>query len=105
MYIYTCEEESLLPEVPLNDCRNPSIVHVYAGLLGIDPLPNNGTAGSLYHLLAPSLLPTLPPPQALQGTPGIIDSCPYLVSDDNGTLSRQSFCKEGVCRLAEQMMC
>lgn len=39
IYTYTCEEESLLPEVPLNDCRNPSIVHVYAGLLGIDPLP------------------------------------------------------------------
>ena len=78
------------------------IILMYAGLLGVDPLPNNGTAGSLYHLLTPSLLPTLPPPQALSGTPGIVDSCPYPTSDDEGTLSRRSFCKECVCRNEEQ---
>ena len=74
---------------------------MYAGLLGVDPLPNNGTAGSLYHLLTPSLLPTLPPPQALPGTPGIVDSCPYPTMDEE-TLSRRNFCKECVCRNEEQ---
>lgn len=78
------------------------LLYVSAGLLDIDPLPNNGTVGSLYHLVTPSLLPNLPLPQALPGSPGIVDSCPYPTSDDKGALSRWSFCKECVCRRAEQ---
>ena len=72
-----------------------------AGLLGIEPLPNNGTTGSLHHLLTPSLLPSFPPPQALPGTPGTTDSCPYPL-DEDGTYSRRSFCEECVCRRTEE---
>ena len=66
------------------------------GLLGITPSPNNGTAGYLHHMLTPSLLPTLPPPQTLQGVPGNIESCPYPV--DEATYNVRSFCDECVCR-------
>ena len=72
-----------------------------AGLLGIEPLPNNGTTGSLHHLLTPSLLPSFPPPQALPGTPGITGSCPYPL-DEDGMYSRRSFCEECVCRRMEE---
>ena len=34
----------------------------HAGLLCISPSPNNGTVGSLYHLLTPSLLSSLSSP-------------------------------------------
>ena len=66
------------------------------GLLGIPPSPNNGTVGSLYHMLTPSLLPTLPPPQAFQGSEGVRDSCPYPTDED--TYNMRSFCDECVCR-------
>jgi hypothetical protein len=72
-----------------------------AGLLGIEPLPNNGTMGSLHHILTPSLLPSLPPPQALIGTLGITASCPYPL-DEDGTYSRRSFCAECVCWRMEE---
>ena len=65
------------------------------GLLGISPSPNNGTVGSLYHMLTPSLLPTLPPPQTFQGSEGVSDSCPYPTDED--TYNMRSFCDECVC--------
>ena len=78
------------------------IIHkiTHAGLLGITPSPNNGTVGSLYHLLSPSLLPSLPPPQTLhvqelEEAKGVTDSCPFPT--DRETYTARSFCEECVC--------
>ena len=46
-------------------------------------------------MLTPSLLPTLPPPQTFQGTPGVRESCPYLT--DEVVYNARSFCKDCVC--------
>ena len=69
-------------------------------LLGITPSPNNGAMGSLYHLLTPSLLPSLPPPQTLhvqelEAARGVSESCPFPT--DQETYNRRSFCEECVC--------
>ena len=65
------------------------------GLLGITPLTNNGTAGSLYHLLIPSILSNLPPPQTFQGTRGVRESCPYPTDEEINNM--RSFCEDCVC--------
>ena len=69
-------------------------------LLDITPSPNNGTVGSLHHLLTPSLLSSLPPPQTLhtqelEEAKGVIKSCPFPT--DQETYNTRSFCEECVC--------
>ena len=66
------------------------------GLLGITPSSNNGTFGSLYHMISPSFLSSLPLSSALRGASGSRDSC-YFPTDDS-TYSSRSFCDECVCR-------
>ena len=68
---------------------------VCTALLGITPSPNNGTVGSLYHILNSSLLPTLPPPQTFHGTPGIRKNCSYPI--DEATYNTRTFCNVCVC--------
>ena len=56
--------------------------------------------GSLYHLLTPSLLSSLPPPQTLhvqelEEAKGVGESCPYPM--DQETYNTRSFCEECVC--------
>ena len=71
------------------------ISRVITGLLGITPLTNNGTIGSLYHMLTPSLSSTLPPPQTFPGTKGVRESCPFPT--DKEIYDKRSSCEECVC--------
>ncbi|XP_072026904.1 venom phosphodiesterase 2-like [Amphiura filiformis] len=57
--------------------QNIELYNLMCEILGIDPAPNNGTAGSLHHLLNhPNPLPPTPAPV---GTP---DDCPYPSTDE-----------------------
>ena len=72
------------------------------GLLGITPSSNNGTIGSLYPMLTPSLLPTLPPVQAFPGTSGVHGSCPYPTE---AMYNARSFCNDCVCSNLNNTQC
>ena len=46
-------------------------------ILGVEPAPNNGTMGSLHHLMNhPKPLPPPPTPE------GMVENCPYPGSDE-----------------------
>ena len=95
LYNLMCGE---LRSQSLKSCLSSIHSTNYSGLLGITPSSNNGTAGSLYHLLTPSRLSSLPPPQALHETEkitGVSESCPYPTNED--TYNMRSFCEECVC--------
>ena len=51
-------------------------------------------------MLTPSLLPTLPPPQAFPGTSGVHGSCPYPTNE--AMYNARSFCDDCVCRKEAQ---
>ena len=58
------------------NCQVINRVHFYSDVLELDPAPNNGTAGRLYHTLNhPNQLPPIPAPISSAG------ECPYPVSN------------------------
>ena len=70
-----------------------------ADLLNITSAPNNGTSGSLYHILKPSVAKKLPPAEALKGSPGVNQMCNLPMDDE--TFVNRSICEACVCNCSD----